>query len=413
MLDVLVAGAGAAGLFAATAAASRGARTLLLERNARPGVKILASGGTRCNVAPDLPAHEIARWFGRSAARFLGPPLRRFDTAAVRALLQDEGVPTYEAPLEKIFPASERARDVLEAFLRRLRASGAELRCGARATGVERTADGFRVVGPDGLDLAARRLVLAVGGRSYPKTGTVGDGYALAAQLGHTIVEPRPALVPLVVETGWVRRLSGIAIEDAVVRALSPSGKVLLERRRPLLFAHFGLSGPGAMDVSRFFGRGERNRLQIDLLPALEVAALREAIAAAAREHPLRAASAALPATLPERLREGLLEHAGIAATRRCNEWKARELDAIAAAIKKLELPVAGDLGFDKAEVTSGGVALREVDPDTMESRVCPGLHVCGELLDLDGPIGGFNFIAAFATGRLAGESAADQLGRS
>lgn len=411
MLDVLVLGGGAAGLFAATAAAELGASTLLLEKNRRPGVKILASGGSRCNVTTVLPVHELLPHFGRAAARFLGPALRALDPRAVVELLHAEGVPTYRERFDKVFPASNRATDVLAAFLRRLERSGARLQCDAAAvqgSAVSRRADGTFAVATGAAEIEARRVIVAVGGQSYPKTGSTGDGYALAAALGHAIVAPRPALVPLRVAEPWVRELAGIAEQDVAVRLLDGGGRTLAERRRPLLFTHFGLSGPAAMDVSREV-RPEHGAIALvaDFLPEVPAAELAASIARAIAAHPARALARAIEVPLPERLVEALLRAHGIDPLRRAAESQKRHREAAAAALKAARIPIAGTQGFDRAEVTAGGVALDEVDPATMESRRCPGLYFCGEILDVDGPIGGFNFQAAFSTGALAGRAAA------
>jgi len=277
---------------------------------------------------------------------------------------------------------------VAVALLRRAQHAGATVRTDAAVTaldkGVVRTSRG---------DVTAPRILVTVGGRSYPKVGTTGDGYAWLEALGHTIVRPVPALAPLVVDLAWVRALSGITIPGARVWA-THDGKTVADRRRPLLFTHTGLSGPGAMDVSRWFELGPAE-LHVDFLPDIPEEELRKAIASAKR------IARALP--LPARLADGLCEGVGVRGDQPGTETSKAHRHALLQSVKRWSPPVQGTRGFDHAEVTAGGVALDEIDPSTMESRVQKGLFVAGEILDVDGPIGGFNFQAAFATGHAAG----------
>lgn len=397
-------GAGAAGLFAATAAAERGHRVLLLEKQKKPGVKILASGGTKCNVTSTLPIDRLAKCFGRRAERFLKHGLFELSPFGVRKLLEEEGVPTKTYPMEKVFPESGKASDVLDAFLRRAERAGVKMACGEPVMDVETIDDGTGLlrVRTNLRTLATKRLIVTSGGKSYPKTGTTGDGYRWLEKLGHTIVAPRPALCPLVVDLPWVRSLTGIAAEDAIVRAVSPKSKVLFERRRPVLFTHRGLSGPGPMDVSKFVtGLEPEAELVIDWLPKIDMETIDKTL-----QNPRQGAMlvfSSMPGDLPKRLIRGLFEHANVPTDRTIAQLKRDERVRLATALKACKIPVKGDEGWDKAEVTAGGVELDEVDPRTMQSRKTPGLFIAGEILDLDGPIGGFNFQAAFSTGRCAG----------
>lgn len=407
--DVVVIGGGAAGIFAATAAAARGARTLLLERNFKVGIKVLASGGSRCNVTSVLPVHELCRHFGRAGGRFLGQALKVLPPESVVRMLHEEGVETYEEKWDKVFPTSNKATDVLAAFLRRLARAGAEIRTNARVREVSKREDGtFTVQLEDGA-LGARRIIVATGGKSYPKTGSTGDGYSIAVSFGHTLVKPRPALVPLVVDSPrsqWVRELSGIAFQDVIVKLVDASGKTRMERRRPLLFTHFGLSAAGAMDVSRELD-GSGSKLLVDFAPETPHSELVRAFDSRILEKPRMLLREALPLELPDRCAEALLKNVGVDPTRRAGEASKNDCRLAIEALKATAIDITGTLGFDKAEVTAGGVTLDEVDPRTMESRRCPGLYFCGEVLDVDGPIGGFNFQAAFSTGHVAGEACA------
>lgn len=407
--DVIVIGGGAAGIFAATSAAERGARTLLLERMKKPGIKVLASGGSRCNVTSVLPVHELAKHFGRHGGRFLGAALKALPPTAIVELLEREGVPTYEEKWDKVFPQSNRATDVLAAFLRRMTRAGVTVQCDARVTEIERLPDGAFSLRVGGDEMTTRAVVLAVGGKSYPKTGSSGDGYAIARAFGHSIVDPRPALVPLHSDDSWVRESTGIAFQDVEVTLVGATGERLATRRRPLLFTHFGVSGAAAMDVSREATARPQTILKVDFVPDLRASEVERALDAALRAEPNRQIVNALPSSIewPERFAERLLATRGVDTKKRAAELSKAGKSAIVELLKAAPIRITGSRGFDFAEVTAGGVALDEVDPITMESRRTRGLFFCGEVLDVDGPIGGFNFQAAFSTGHAAGVAAA------
>ncbi|MDR3633026.1 MAG: NAD(P)/FAD-dependent oxidoreductase [Isosphaeraceae bacterium] len=435
--DIVILGAGAAGLMTAIHASERGARVVLLEKNRRPGVKILMSGGTRCNLTnarglhhlrcvsgPIDPAYDVSEAkgarsiqaaFGAEGGKFLGPALRAFDAERTVAFFESEGVATKVEGNGKVFPLSDRATDVLAALTRRLERTGTSLRCLCPALAVEPGEAGFRVYTNDGV-LAARRVVVAVGGQSYPGCGTTGDGYGIARQFGHTIVEPRPALVPLRVHADWVAGLKGLTVPDVIASVQAPSGAPLLARREALLFAHFGLTGPSILDVSRAVARqdgGTALDLVLDFAPDWKPEALEKALQTTCREGGRRPVAGLLPVDLPRRLIEALMVAASVPVERTGPELSRDERRRLLGTLKALHLPLAGTLGFAKAEVTSGGVALPEVDPRTLESRLQPGLHFVGEVLDIDGLIGGYNFQAAWSTGWLAGETAAQSEGEA
>ncbi len=432
--DVVVIGAGAAGLFAAARSAAQGARTLLLEKNRRPGVKILMSGGTRCNLTnarglrrPEAASggvdpgfdtklcrgfRAILQAFG-AAGPFLTPALRALDVDATVARFEQLGVPVKIEANGKIFPVSDRAIQVLDALVSWTQHAQVELRTSTPVAAIEPLArsgeadPAFQVATGTGAVLA-RTVILAVGGASYPGCGTTGDGYGFARALGHTVIEPRPALAPLTVDAGWIKALKGIALE-ASARVVDPSGKILAARQEAVLFTHFGLSGPAILDVSRAVGAtAEELTLELDLLPGMNAEALDLHIQTHARKGN-QSAHMLIPQAIPRRLAEQLVVAAGIPGSRTGPDLSRLERMRLVSMIKKLRLGVTGTMGFAKAEVTTGGVALEEVDPTTLESLRAPGLFLAGEILDLDGPIGGYNFQAAWSTGWLAGQSACER----
>ncbi len=410
--EVCVVGAGAAGLWAAAVAARRGARVLLLEKTSRTGTKVLASGGTRCNLTTTLSPEAAARTFRRQGERFLRHAFRVLPPLAVRERFARLGVETVEAPLDKVFPRSDRARDVRDALEREARASGARILLATPAAGVARAADGWEVALADGRSVACRVLFLCSGGASYPRSGTTGEGYLWLEALGLPLVPRVPALVPLSSPAEWVRALAGISCQDCEARLVDARGEELARRRRPLLFTHRGVSGPAAMDPSVHVARaqladpGARLALVVDLLPDVERAGLRERLVEVAGRRGSPGIAAAFEDRVPRRLLAAVAAQADLPAENpRAAQLTRAQRHALVEASKGLRIPIDGTLGYEHAEVTSGGLALDAVDPGTMRVRGERGLHVFGELLDLDGPIGGLSFQAAFACAELAGRS--------
>src|SRR5262245_43916639 len=265
--DIAVVGAGAAGLLAGIAAAESGARVVVLEKNRRAGVKILMSGGTRCNITHATDNRGIVEAYG-PPGRFLHSALAAFGVEDTLAFFEAEGGATKVEETGKVFPVSDRAADVLEALLARLARSGAALALEEPLLGLDRVEGGFVLHTSRG-ERRAGKLILTTGGRSYPGSGTTGDGYALAARFGHTVVPPRPALVPVTVAAAWVPGLRGVTVPDAGVRVVEGE-KALEARRGSLLFAHFGLSGPAVLDVSRAVSGHAQPRslaLELDFAP--------------------------------------------------------------------------------------------------------------------------------------------------
>lgn len=407
--DIVVVGAGAAGLMAAIRAAELGRRVLVLEKNRKAGVKILMSGGTRCNLTHATDNRGIVEAFG-PPGRFLHSALAAFSVQDTVDWFESAGVATKVEETGKIFPVSNKALDVLDALLRRLHDSGARLSLEEPLLDLQPRSPGFDLTTPERV-LRAARVILTTGGQSYPGCGTTGDGYALTARLGHTIVPPRPALVPVKVDVPWVAELRGITVPAAVVR-VAEDGKMLDARRGSLLFAHFGLSGPVILDVSRVISghtRPETLTLEMDLSPAMTEAALDEFLRVETAAAGKKQLAAVLPDHLPHRLCEALVSVAGLPCERKAAALSRTDRLRLVAALKHLCLPVTGTLGFAKAEVTAGGVALNEVDSRTLRSKHVPDLFLAGELLDLDGPIGGYNFQSAWSTGWLAGQMAAGE----
>lgn len=400
---MVVIGAGAAGLMAAICAATNGRHVLLLEKNRKPGVKILMSGGTRCNITHATDNRGIVEAYG-PPGRFLHSALAAFSVEDTLDFFHSSGVATKIEETGKVFPVSNRAVDVLDALLRRLDECGARLALAEPVLDLERGEQGFTLTTPS-RRVSTPRVVLTTGGRSYPGSGTTGDGYAFALRLGHTIVPTRPALVPVRSTVGWLPALRGVTVPDVGLRVLAGSS-ILDQRRGSLLFAHFGLSGPVVLDVSRVVSSHPQPQsltLDIDWFPSTREMEFDERL----REESIRSGkkhlAVVLSTWLPRRLGDALMAQAGLPLDRRAAGLSKTDRLKLVQAIKRCQIPVAGTLGFEKAEVTAGGIPLDEVDSRTMQSKRVPGLFLAGEILDLDGPIGGYNFQAAWSTGWLAG----------
>jgi len=411
--SVAVIGAGAAGLVAAAFAASSGARVVLIERTKDGGRKILISGGGRCNVLPSTLAPE--RFVTDSPAHLLRGMLRSWPLHEQRAFFErDLDIPLVVEPAValaeaggKLFPRSNRARDVRDGLVEYARAKGVALQFDTTVTDIKPAADGFTIATSAG-DLSCSRVVLASGGLSVPNTGSDGIGLRIAEALGHLVVPTYPALTPLIGgEDAGHASLSGVSLN---VRLRAKADTLVAETHGGFLFTHRGYSGPSVLDISHVTSRG--------LAPAIRAqwSELNESdwkgqLAATVRADGDTSLGTDSVLTIvsrhiPTRLAEQLMRERGVPEKSRTSNLKRAERIALIGALTSYPLPWTGNEGYKKAEVTGGGVALVEIDPKTLESRRIPGLYLCGEILDAFGPIGGHNFCWAWATGRAAGLAA-------
>jgi len=427
--QVLVLGAGAAGLTAAIRAGEAGARVTLLNAHPRVGLKILMSGGTRCNVTHRTVSE---RDFHGGSSNVVRRVLRAFTPEQTRHWFEDElGVPLKLEDTGKLFPVSDDAQTVLDALLAASERAGVKLVKGARAVRLERTAAKWRagiqhVHGSsefgEGVSRAgeatwplpavepeewfeADAVVLAAGGLSFPRTGSDGTGYALATALGHTLVPPVPALTPLVAVDPLCQAAQGVTLETEL--ALWASGRVAERVRGSMLFAHFGVTGPVALDLSRHWHRaeGQARRVTVSFVPEHTHVSLDHAWVAYSSVHARRGVRTWLGEFLPERIADILTTESGLGGAAMSQVPRERRTKLLRALLER-DIGVTGTLGYEKAEVTAGGVPLGEVDASTLESRVAPGLWLCGEVLDVEGRLGGFNFQWAWSSGTVAGRAA-------
>lgn len=406
---VLVVGAGAAGLIAAWRAAGLGASVTVLERNVRSGTKILISGGGKCNITHAGNVEDLLRAFRPNEARFLRPGFYRFPNAGVLALLAERGVETVTREDARVFPASASARDVTRALEGAALDAGAAIRLGQEAAGLVIEGGAVRGVRTQDGAVPADRVIVAVGGSSYPGTGCRGDGFAWAREVGHTVTPVRAALAPIFLDPRPPERWAGVALRDVLVH-LRCGGRRSARRRGDALFTHRGLSGPAILEISREAAElRERGAivLELDLLPDCAEEAFSERLRAWAGANPNRRIFRLVEDLVPKRLAPALMAAAGVSEEAVGSRLTRGERVALVRVLKGWSPGRVAQIPLEKGEVVAGGVALDEVDPKTMASRLVRGLYWAGEVLDVAGPVGGYNLQAAFSTGFLAGESAA------
>ena len=412
MEPIIIIGAGGAGLLASSRAAECGTRVLLLERNARPGIKVRISGGGKCNITHAGTMEDVRSAFLPREARFLRPSFHRFTNQDIRARLERQGVPTFAREDGRVFPVSGRAADVVEALARPLHTLGVEIRLNTSVESITADADGITgvqtAVGP----IVGRRVILATGGASYAKTGTTGDGFRWAGALGHTIVPIRPALAPIILSPPLPGEWRGIAVRNGSL-TVSTQGKPQASQRGDILFTHEGISGPATLAVSRdaaFHLESGPVDVTFDFFPERDHAALDADLIRLTRSHGARTLQTILAEWLPNRMVPWLLAQAGVRPEVRGLALTRGHRRALVGLLKNWQMGSVASIPLDRGEVSSGGVSLDEVDPQTMHSRKVRGLFLCGEVLDIAGPVGGYNLQAAFSTGFVAGESAALEL---
>lgn len=409
--DICIVGAGPAGLMAAICAARQRAAVILMEANRTAGRKLLVTGGGRCNITHEATIDEFVRAFGQ-AGRFLRHSFHEMSPDAVRAFFHDRGLLTTVEADGCVFPAKGRAVDVLRVLQREAEQSDVRLLCQKPVIGVTSQSGGFTVTTAEGV-VTAGRLIVATGGLSWPQTGSTGAGYRFAKSLGHTVIAPKAALVPLVTRETWPAALAGVAVSDVRIGAEGIGRK--LASTGAVVFTQDGIGGPAAQDMSRLLADeladgGRDIALRIDLMPSMPSpeldGRLQRQLAANAR----KAVSNVLTEFVPRRLASTLCVLAECDAEIQAGQLRKDTRKAILNFLKGLPLHVRGTRPIAEATVTRGGVDRREIDPRTMASKVRPGLFLAGEVIDVDGPCGGYNLQMCFSTGALAGRSAARYL---
>lgn len=404
--EVLVVGGGAAGLMAAGTAAGCGRRTLLVEKNARCARKVLITGKGRCNVTNNCGIPEFIENVA-TGGRFLYSALSQFSPRDAVAFFEDRGVPLKTERGNRVFPETDRAKDIADCLEAYARESGCRIKTGtAEALLLEDgKAAGVQLAG--GEKILAQSVIICTGGLSYPLTGSTGDGYRLAKQAGHTITPPGPSLVPLEACERWCGEMMGLSLRNVAVQAVDrmADGKTVFEGFGEMLFTHFGLSGPLILSASCHLRQMQRGRYQIkiDLKPALDAEQLDKRLQRDFAKYANRDFANALGDLLPAKCIPVVVRLSGIAKDCKVHQIPRESRLRLGALLKNLTVTVKGFRPVDEAIITTGGVSVKEIHPKTMESKLAKGLFFAGEVLDVDAYTGGFNLQIAYATGYAAG----------
>ena len=407
MSDVIVVGGGAAGCMAALAAAQRGASVTLLERNPKLGRKLYITGKGRCNVTNDCTVQEVLQNVPHNS-RFLTSAVTRFPPEAVKAFFEGLGVPLKTERGNRVFPQSDKAADIIDALLRALRRAGVSV-VQDRAVSLRREDGVLLGVEGEGGFHPGGAAVIATGGVSYPLTGSTGDGYALARSVGHTVLPPRPSLVPLVAEQDFCARMQGLSLRNVAIQVRNGKKKAVYAEQGELLFTHFGLSGPLILSASAHMRDFEKEHyyINLDLKPALDEEKLDKRLLRDLEENANRDFHNVLEGLVPRLMVPVLVELTGIPAEEKAHSVTKAQRRRLLDTLKCLRIDIKGPRPVEEAIVTSGGVKVSEVNPTTMASKLAPGVYFAGEVLDVDAYTGGFNLQIAWSTGRAAGEAAA------
>lgn len=407
--DVVVIGGGPAGMMAAGRAAECGASVMLLEKNSRLGEKLLMSGGGRCNLTNAEPdQHNLLAKY-KEAAKFLYSPFSKFGVEETLRFFHDRNMPTKVEPGNRVFPVSDSSQSVFDVLERYMTEGGVTVRNGSVVVGIQASnglVEGVQL--SDGTLILGKRYILATGGKSHPETGSTGDGFRWLRAIGHTIIDPDPSLVPIRVKESWIKELSGISFEDAKLSIFQNGGKQGGGRGK-LLFTHFGLSGPLVLNMSKDIGESLKygeTEVSVDFFPTLDVKKIDEKIQGIFSEHLNKQIKNVLREIVVPLLVPVLIRLSGIDPEKEVNSITKEERLALVKLLKDFRLQVDGLLGPEKAIVTSGGVALQEVNFKSMQSRLYPNLFLVGDILNIDRPSGGYSLQLCWTTGYVAGESA-------
>lgn len=408
MKTVIVVGGGASGLMAAGQAAKEGARVTLLERNERLGKKLVITGKGRCNVTNDADLNTLIKNMPGNG-RFLYSAFTALSSQDVQAFLKQQGVALKVERGNRVFPESDRSFDVVDGFRRFLEQQRVQVRLHSRVEKLLLTDEQVSGVVVNGQELKADAVVICAGGASYPATGSTGDGFDLARQAGHNIIEPKPALVPLETKEDWPRELQGLALKN-VQLTLYQNGKELGNEFGEMLFTHFGISGPMVLSLSRLVTHAKQEGpivASINLKPALSEQQLDQRLQRDFEKFTRKQLKNSLDELLPQRLIPVVIDQAGLDQEKPTNQITKDERLELQRVLTDLSMTIRGTRPLTEAIVTAGGVSTKEINPKTMESKLVRGLFFAGEVIDIDGYTGGFNLQAAFSTGYVAGKNAA------
>jgi predicted Rossmann fold flavoprotein len=413
--DVIVIGGGPSGLMAAIAAGEKGARVLLVDKGQKLGRKLAISGGGRCNVTNRLSIDEIIKHIPGNG-RFLYSAFSEFNNEDIIAFFEKLGVELKEEDHGRMFPINNKAQSVVDALLDQLQKLNVTIYKNAPVANVQyENGKTSGITLKDGQTFLADAIVIAVGGKSVPHTGSTGDGYAWAKQAGHTITELFPTEVPITSDEPFIKtkELQGLSLRDAALSVLNSKGKTLITHKMDMIFTHFGISGPAVLRCSQFVVKemkktnSKRVTMKLDAIPEKNKEELFQEIIKLVKDEPKKAIKNTLKGLLPERYLHFLLEKSNIDLQEQGGILSHEKVRRFTELCKDFQFTVNGTHSIEKAFVTGGGVSVKEIHPKEMASKLMPGLYFCGEILDIHGYTGGYNITAALVTGRLAGMNAA------
>ncbi|NYF25222.1 NAD(P)/FAD-dependent oxidoreductase [Sporosarcina sp. JAI121] len=416
MYDVIVIGGGPSGLMASIAAAENGRKVLLLEKGKKLGTKLAISGGGRCNVTNRLPQEEIVKNIPGNG-RFLYGPFAVFNNEDIINFFEGLGVALKEEDHGRMFPVSNKAKDVVNALLTEMDRLNVEVKLETRVKKLLMNEEQILGVRLDsGEEIRSHAVVVAVGGKAVPQTGSTGDGYPWAEKAGHTVTELYPTEVPLLSNEPFIvsKDLQGLALRDVAVSVLNAKGKTLITHQMDMLFTHFGLSGPAILRCSQFVVKERMKNgnqpveMRIDSLPSMNEEKVFQLLNTTLKDDSTKAVKNVLKGIAPERWLLFLFDRAGIAPAETGSQMQVEKIRTLAKLLKAFSMSVTGTQPIEKAFVTGGGVSVKEVIPKTMGSRKKEGLYFCGEILDIHGYTGGYNITSALVTGRIAGMNAGE-----
>jgi len=411
--DVAVIGGGPSGLMAAISAAEHGASTLLIDKGKKLGNKLAISGGGRCNVTNRLPQDEVIKHIPGNG-KFLYSAFSIFDNYDIIDFFENLGVKLKEEDHGRMFPVSNSAKSVVQALLNRLDALHVRIRTETPVKAIHYGEQKHEIILKDGEKISAGAVIVAVGGKAVPHTGSTGDGYAWAKKAGHTITTLYPTEVPLLSSASFIKQkqLQGLALRDVAVSVLNEKGKTIITHQMDMLFTHFGISGPAVLRCSQYVvkelmkGRKEVG-MHIDALPDKKAHVLMDELSQMMQGQPKKAFRNLVKGIVPERYLDFLLEQANILPDMKAANISRENVQQFVSLLKGFTFPINGSQPIEKAFVTGGGVSVKEIVPTTMQSKFMPGLYFCGEILDIHGYTGGYNITSAMVTGRVAGMHAA------
>ncbi|MBM7653225.1 NAD(P)/FAD-dependent oxidoreductase [Neobacillus cucumis] len=413
--DVIVIGGGPSGLMAAIAAGEKGARVLLIDKGDKLGRKLAISGGGRCNVTNRLPVEEIIKHIPGNG-KFLYSAFSIFSNEDIIRFFEKLGIDLKEEDHGRMFPVSNNAQSVVDALLQQL--EKLRVRVFKNSPVADVLYENGHVAGvllKDGQKLATQSVVIAVGGKSVPQTGSTGDGYAWAEKAGHTITELFPTEVPVTSTEPFIKKktLQGLSLRDIQLSVLNPKGKPLVSHRMDMLFTHFGVSGPAVLRCSQFVVKAMKKwnlkevTMSLDAIPDRKEEEVFQEIIKMVKGEPKKSIKNTLKGLVPERYLLFLLEIHHIDPSEQGGTISNEKIRAFVKGCKQFQFKVNGTLPLEKAFVTGGGITVKEIEPQTMASKLMDGLYFCGEILDIHGYTGGYNITSALVTGRLAGTNAA------